>query len=122
MKKRVPWVGILAVVNVVLCSWSLVSYLVLRLHLALANDQTWRMVRWRDEALASKNADGVGRLFLIVHDYPSGTKQIKGSLLDLMVERQRAAAVHEVLTHLRKETGQNFGDDPNIWIAKYTKN
>ncbi|WP_395143682.1 hypothetical protein [Armatimonas sp.] len=119
MKRKVPWLGILAVVNVILCSWSLVSYLHLDLRVTLANDQTWRIVKSRDQALAMKNADGVGQLQMIVNEYPSGTKQIKGSLLDKMVERQRATAVHEVLTHLRKETGKNFGDDPEVWIEKY---
>lgn len=122
MKKRVPWVGILAVMNVILCGWSLVSYLYLRVQVILANDQTWHFAQSRDHALATKNAEGLVDLQKIVQEYPSGTKQIKGSPLDLMVERQRAAAVREVLAHLRKETGQNFGDDPNIWIAKYTKN
>jgi hypothetical protein len=114
--------GILAVANVVLCGWSLVSYLHLNLRVTLANDQTRRIVVHRDQALALKKEDGIGSLWWIVNEYPSGTKQIKGSVLDQMVERQRAAAVHEVLAHLRKETGQNFGDDPNVWIAKYTKN
>ena len=122
MRIRVPWVGILAVANVVLCGWSLVSYLHLDLRVTLANDQTWFFAKWRDEALASKKDEGIGSLLRIVNDYPSGTKQIKGSPLDLMVERQRASAVREVLAHLRKETGQNFGDDPKVWIAKCTKN
>jgi hypothetical protein len=122
MRIRVPWLGVLAVVNVVLCGWSLVSYLHLDLRVALANDQTRFIVMWRDRALASKNADGVGLLQMIVHEYPSGTKQIKGSSLDQMVERQRADAVREVLAHLRKETSQDLGNDPDVWIAKYTKN
>ncbi|WP_309714466.1 hypothetical protein [Armatimonas sp.] len=108
--------------NVILCGWSLVSYLHLDVRVILANDQTSRIAKWRDEALASKKEDWIGSLWWIVNEYPSGTKQIKGSSLDQIVERQRAAAVHEVLAHLRKETGQNFGDDPEAWIAKYTKN
>ena len=119
MRKRVPWAGILAVMNVVLCGWALVSYLHLDLRVALANDQTRFFAKWRDEALASKKEEGVGSLLRLVYDYPSGTKQLKGSALDQMVERQRASAVREVLAHLRKETGQDLGNDPEVWIEKY---
>lgn len=122
MRKKVPWVAIFAVTNVILCGWGLASYLYLRVQVVLAHDQTWHFEQSRNHALASKNAEGVADLQRIVQEYPSGTKQIKGSLIDLMVERQRASAVREVLAHLRKETGQNLGDDPNTWIANYTKN
>ncbi|MBB6052612.1 hypothetical protein [Armatimonas rosea] len=122
MRKKVPWVAIIAAANVILCGWALVSYLYLRVQVVLANDQTWRFEQSRSHALASKNAEGVADLQKIVQEYPSGTKQSKGSLLDQLVEQQRASAVREVLAHLRKETGKNLGDDPNIWIETYSKN
>jgi hypothetical protein len=122
MRNKIPWVGIFAAVSLALSGWVLFSYLYLRVQVVLANDQTWHFAQSRDHALATKNAEGVVDLQKIVQEYPSGTKQSKGSLLDQMVERQRAAAVREVVAHLRKETGQNLGDDPTVWIEKYTKN
>ncbi len=119
MRKNVPWLGILFAVSCLLSYWVLFSYLHLRVLVALANDQTRFIVMWRDRALASKNADGVGLLQMIVHEYPSGTKQFKGSSLDRIVERHRADAVREVIAHLRKETGKNLGNNPDTWIEKY---
>ena len=73
--------GVLLITNLLLlykCLW-------FQVHLALANDQTLRFERWREQG----NLD-------VIREYPSGTKQETGSLLDLMVERHRASVIREI--------------------------
>jgi hypothetical protein len=54
--------------------------------------------------------------------YPSGTKHATGSRLDRMVEQARASAIREIIAELRKKTGEELGDDPEVWIKKYGRN
>jgi hypothetical protein len=37
-----------------------------------------------------------------------------------MVERERALAVRDIISHLRAKTGQDLGENPETWIQKYT--
>jgi hypothetical protein len=39
--------------------------------------------------------------------------------LKRMVERERAAAVGDLITYLRSKTGRDLGDDPQRWIEEY---
>jgi hypothetical protein len=36
-----------------------------------------------------------------------------------IIDHSRAQALSNVLSHLRKETGEDLGDDPNAWIQRY---
>jgi hypothetical protein len=36
-----------------------------------------------------------------------------------MVDIARAAAVDDLITHLRSKTGVDLGDDPQKWIENY---
>jgi hypothetical protein len=38
-----------------------------------------------------------------------------------IIERDKRQTVEQVLTYLRKATGEDLGDDPEKWIAKYSK-
>jgi hypothetical protein len=39
-----------------------------------------------------------------------------------MVEQARASAIREIIAELRKKTGEDLGDDPEVWIKKYGRN
>jgi hypothetical protein len=36
-----------------------------------------------------------------------------------IIDHSRAQALSNVLSYLRKKTGEDFGDDPHAWIQKY---
>jgi hypothetical protein len=69
--------------------------------------------------LASEPTEAADGLRYIVGHYPSGTLQLRGSRLDRLVELQRAAAIREIIAHLRDTTQENLGDDPGPWISKF---
>jgi len=39
--------------------------------------------------------------------------------LSMLMRRERARAVQEVIRELRKKTGENLGEDPEAWIKRY---
>jgi hypothetical protein len=53
--------------------------------------------------------------------YPSGTKQIQGSTLDLLVERVRGCVAREIIANLRARTGQDLCEDPESWIKRFKR-
>ncbi|MEO2089330.1 MAG: hypothetical protein ABGY75_07515 [Gemmataceae bacterium] len=93
--------------------------LLLEIQVALAAEQTQIIDECRGRALQSEVADAVGYMEYAIHYYPSGTKQEHGSRLDRIVERQRASAVRDIITHLRAKSGQDLGDDPQAWISQF---
>ena len=108
-------------VLVVLLGWQGFSYF--RLHLEAANAE-WQTQSFDDLRTVALKQDAPGAIGCLEHlfiDYPSGTKQRRGSHLDRTVERQRAAVAREIIAHLRRITNQDFGDDPEAWIHKYGK-
>src|SRR4051812_19866349 len=78
----------------------------LKIHVASASEQTHIFEQMRTRALQSDIAGAAGCLEYVVSYYPSGTKQEKGSRLDIMVERERLVAEREIVAYLRKKTGQ----------------
>lgn len=60
-----------------------------------------------------------GQLQYVTEYYPSGTKQIKGSRLDRIVEASRSNAVRAIIVRLRVVTEKDFGDDPSQWIKAF---
>ena len=53
--------------------------------------------------------------------FQTGSKQIQGSRLDSLVERERSNAVQIIISYLRTKTGEDLGNDPEKWIEKYAK-
>ncbi len=109
------------VVLVILLGWQGFSYFQLHLEAANAEWQTQSFDELRTMALKQDAAGAIGCLEHLLIDYPSGSKQRRGSHLDLTVERHRAAIAREIITHLRHVTGQDFGDTPEAWIYEHGK-
>jgi len=84
-----------------------------------ANEQTEVFFSCRDEALKSSPEKAVGYLRYAAHYYPSGTKQISGSQLDIAVERVRNEMIRQIIADLRRKTGKDLGNDPQKWIDEY---
>src|SRR5262245_45870742 len=97
-------------------AWEL---MLLRLRVALADEQTAIFEQMRAQALRSGPAEAAGCLDYAVNYYPSGTKQEAGSRLDRVVERHRVSAVRDIIAHLRSKTGQDHGDDPRAWVERF---
>jgi hypothetical protein len=95
------------------------SYLLQRMRVRFADDQTRIFAEVRSKALTSDHAGAVECLKYVVNYYPKGTKQIPGSPLDQTVERARVRAIEEIIAHLRTSTGSDLGSTPEPWIQKY---
>ena len=91
----------------------------LHIHVAFASEQTEIFDNMRTQALSADAVGAAQSLDYVVHYYPSGTKQVRGSLLDQMVERERTNTILEIIAHLRTKTGEDLGDNAEKWIQKY---
>jgi hypothetical protein len=97
------------------------DYSMLALRAEFAREQIEIFDEMRRHALVSDVADAAGSLRYVSSYYPSGTKQIPGSRLDRLVERERSEAVQAIISHLRTKTRDDLGDAPERWIEKYAK-
>lgn len=94
----------------------------LKVEVAFAEEQTEIFEAMRTQARAASDAKTAADcLNYVVNYYPSGSKQQTGSRLDTIVERARAIAKQEIIADLRARTGENLGDDPQVWIEKYAR-
>ncbi len=91
------------------------------LHTNFADETTKIIQDMRNEALATDDPHRAANyLGYAINYYPSGTKQLQGSHLDTVVERQREDAVIAILRHLRELTGEDLGNDPDPWMKKFS--
>lgn len=97
------------------------NYARLKIQVASASDQTQIFEQMRVEGLQSDPVGAAGCLEYVVRYYPSGSKQETGSLLDVIVERERVSAERAIVAYLRTKTGQDLGERPEAWIQKYAK-
>ncbi|MBX7103794.1 MAG: hypothetical protein K1X57_06920 [Gemmataceae bacterium] len=116
----IPWMlFIISAIGVVVLS---VELAFMKLHVAYAGDQVeeFEELRFRSEKATEPTtiADCLG---YAVSYYPSGTKQTTGSTLDRVVEGYRATVTREMIKRLRVITGNDFGNDPQVWIDKYAR-
>jgi hypothetical protein len=88
---------------------------------AFASEQTGIFEEMRTRALESDTVAAAGYLEYAVRYYPSGSKQRTGSRLDIMVERERASAVRDIITYLRVKTGQDLGTNSEKWIERFAR-
>ena len=80
------------------------------------------LIPTRLQAVGADAKQGAQYLEYLLNYYPSGTKQVQGSGLDLIVERARENAIREILVDFRKKTGRDYGDDPQVWIKNLLGN
>ena len=113
--------AVLIVLLVALCGKLFWDYSLLDIRTELAREQIEIFDHMRDQALKSGVAEAADCLRYAVHYYPSGTKQVAGSRLDRIVERERDEAVRAIIASLRTKTGEDVGDDPEKWVEKYGK-
>jgi hypothetical protein len=92
-----------------------VNHSITAVQIAFADEQTAIFEQMREETAGSAGVD-VDYLEYTLSYYPSGSKQIRGSRLDRVVERAREGAVREMIGILRARTGKEYGDDPRRWI------
>jgi hypothetical protein len=119
----------LAVASGVLCAIMFVgsgflfwSYGSLHIQTAFADEQTRIFDEMRTQALQSNSPpDIAGALAYAANYYPSGSKQRAGSRLDRVVERHRTAVVRDIVAHVRRSTGEDLGESPELWIQKYAQ-
>ena len=116
---------VLALVGVIV--YGVVSHMVLLIRLALADEQTeifQDMVVKASEALSQSSPDASAAVEYLCYAhryYPSGTKQVAGSRLDVIVERARSLAEMRIIDMLRKATGKDYGEDAEAWIKAFDK-
>lgn len=109
LKRLAVALGVLCVVLFASTGFLLGRYGSLRVQAAFADEQTQILDEMRTQALQSTSPSGIaGALRYTVDYYPSGSKQRTGSPLDLVVERHRAAVVHDIIAHLRQTSGQDL--------------
>lgn len=94
----------------------------LNIRVAWANEQTKIFDATRTQALQSDPAHAAGCLDYVVGYYPSGSKQVTGSRLDQMVERDPSLAARDIIAYLRDMTDEDLETSPEAWIQKYGKN
>jgi hypothetical protein len=111
--------GIGCIGLLVLCGLLFWNYGVLKVHVAFASEQTQIFDDMCTKASQSDVPGTVACLNYVVSYYPSGTKQVTGSRLDRMVERERTSAAQAIIASLRTRTGEDLGEHPQAWIAKY---
>ena len=97
------------------------DHAMLSIRVAFAEEQTAIFDEMRAKAVAADPTKAVEYLEYAVNYYPSGSKQVQGSRLDLVVERARESSVREILAELRVKTGKDLGDAPHTWIEAYQK-
>ena len=69
-----------------------------------------------EKAAQGSYEDGLGALAYTVSYYPSGSKQLKGSRLDTIVEQARQDTVASIIEVLKQKGPADLGPDPQPWL------
>ena len=116
MKKATITLSVVALLLLVISVLFAFSYGSLKLRVAFAHGQIDVFDSTRSKAMNSTPIEAAGYLEYAANYYPSGTKQVPGSRLDVIVETARSNAVREIIGYLRQKSGKDFGDDPQKWV------
>ena len=119
LKKWVIGLTVTAVGLLVLSGYLFLANGWLTIRVAWAEGQTAIFEEMLDTALPGDAHIAAECLGYVEVYYPSGSKQVTGSRLDRIVERERTRASRRIIDHLRSKTGQDLGANPNAWIEKY---
>ena len=91
----------------------------LEIRVMMAHEQIQLFDEMHQRAMHGSASEIAESMRYVVSYYPSGTKQIAGSLLDQIVEQARAATIRDLIDHLRQTTGEDLGDAAEPWIQKF---
>jgi len=94
-------------------------HFMLHVRTTFAREQLDVFMDMRDRALKAEPEESVDCLRYLVEYYPTGTKQIRGSDLDLMVEQSRSEMIRQIIADLRRKTGKDLGPSHERWIAEF---
>ncbi len=96
------------------------QYTMLKLRVAFADGQIAIFDQMKVSANGTTDPRKLsGQLEYVVNYYPSGSKQVKGTQLDRVVESARSNAIAAIISHLRTATGKDLGTDPQKWLNDY---
>jgi len=59
--------------------------------------------------------DTVAYLDVITH----ASTNVRNRHLDMILEREKARVIQDIITDLRKKTGDDLSSDPEAWVKKY---
>ena len=120
-KRVTVGLSIAVLLLLVACAKLYWDYSMLALRTEFARDQIEIFDESRELALRSDVSEAVSALRYANWYYPSGTKQVRGSRLDRIVERERSETVRAIVSYLRTKTGEDLGDTPERGIEKAAK-
>lgn len=80
---------------------------------------TWRVLMDYDRTRRELSSLGVDGTITYLDLYTHANVATSNRSLNLILERERAQMVRELIGSLRKMTGEDLGDDPEKWIGKY---
>lgn len=97
-----------------------VHFAPLEMRLMMAHSQVQLFDEMRVQALQAGPGRATDLLEYVTVYYPSGSKQTAGSKLDRIVELARASTIREIISHLRRTTGEDLGNAAQPWIQKFS--
>ena len=100
---------VILVVLLGVCAWDCA---LLRIRISFADEQIRIFEEMRARASQSEPGAATGYLKYMLAYYPSGTKQLKGSQLDQIVEQSRQNAIARIVADVRFRTGSTITTDP----------
>ncbi len=104
-KRTTVVVALIAGCLLALSAYLVVTKVILHARIALAEEQIDIFYAMRDKAAVSSPDEAAACLEYLVGYYPSGTKQVTGSRLDLIVERVRRNVAEEIISDVRVRAG-----------------
>lgn len=108
------------IVVAVLCVVCAAKYTMLKLKVAFADGQVAIFEEMKASASSTTDPQQLsGKLEYVLNYYPTGSKQVKGTQLDRIVETARSNSIAAIITRLRGVTGKDFGNDPQQWLKEY---
>jgi hypothetical protein len=120
-KRLTVALSVICVALLAMCGWLFWRYGWLKIQVAFASEQTQIFEDMRTKAFQGDAGGAAGCLGYVIWYYPSGSKQDKGSLLDRMVERDRARTVRDIVAYLRAKADKDLGEDPEVWLRNYVQ-
>ncbi len=79
----------------------------------------WILIMEYDKERRALSDMGVGDTVAYLHAIAHASLNASDRHLSMIMQRERAQAVQNVIQDLRKKTGEDLGEDPEAWIRRY---